>query len=230
MRPVIRGEEPLDSDGNPIQFNEYKYARDYLISRIGDYCSYCEAPLFTPAIEHIQPKAVDKNLITQWHNFLFACTYCNSSKGKKNTSELSKFFWPDQDNTFRVFIYENGNTPKPNSNLTQQQQEIARNTIELTGLERRVSSDSRDDRRYIKRNEAFQKAEEAKADLKIYNNDLVRRRIVEQATSTGFWSVWMTVFQDDADMRRLLIGEFKGTCPTCFDSNTQAIQRPGGQI
>lgn len=230
MRPIFRGQRPLDVNNNPIEFTNYKYARDYLIERIGDYCSYCETPLNSPAIEHIQPRSLNENLETEWNNFLFACIYCNSIKKAKDTSVLSNYFWPNLDNTFRAFIYENGNTPKVNNNLTEQEQIVANNTIALTGLDRRVSSDLRDDRRYLKRNEAFRKAEEAKSDLQTLDDTTIRKRIEEQAVSTGFWSVWMTVFSDDADMRRRLIAAFKGTSSDCFDNNTQPIPRPSGQL
>lgn len=230
MRPIFRGERPLDANNNPIQFTDHKYARDYLIERIGDYCSYCEAPLFLPAIEHVQPRSLNENLKIEWDNFLFACTHCNSIKSKKDTSVLLNYLWPDLDNTFRAFIYENGNIPKVNDSLTSQQQVIASNTIQLTGLDRSVSPDKRNDRRYIKRNEAFQKAEQAKMDLQSFDNPVIRKRIEEQAISTGFWSIWMTVFQDDVDMRRRLIAAFKGTSTDCFDIDTQPISRPGGQI
>lgn len=58
----------------------------------------------------------------------------------------------------------------------------------------------------------------------------MRNQIIDTATSTGFWSVWMTVFQDDIDMRQRLIKAFQGTSPDCFDTNTQALSRSGGKI
>ncbi|MDD2740503.1 MAG: hypothetical protein PHR94_16365, partial [Methylomonas lenta] len=80
------------------------------------------------------------------------------------------------------------------------------------------------------RNEAWTKAETAKSNLDQQPTDLMRQQIVDTATSTGFWSVWMTVFQDDTEMRSCLIEAFQGTCSNCFDDNTQPIPRLGGQI
>lgn len=59
--------------------------------------------------------------------------------------------------------------------------------------------------------------------------DLMRDRIIDTATSTGFWSIWMMVFQDDSDMRRRLINVFKGTSAG-FDQETQPVPRLGGRL
>ena len=57
MRPVNRGEWPKAADGNNIPFADYSAARDDLIRRIGDYCSYCEVCLHSSiAVEHVRPK------------------------------------------------------------------------------------------------------------------------------------------------------------------------------
>jgi hypothetical protein len=234
MRPVNRGDTPKDDNEHSISFKEYEDARDALIAQLGDYCSYCESPLLAPAVEHIQPKVKEPALEKTWNNFLLACPYCNSVKKDKtiDTNNLNAYFWADTDNTFRAFIYEKDRSPQIDPSLTRAHQQIARDTLGLTGLDREPSHPllTKKDRRWIKRNEAWTKAETAKINLDQQHTDLMRQQIIDTATSTGFWSVWMTVFQDDADMRRRLIEAFQGTCPTCFDSNTQAIQRPSGQI
>ncbi|MBD9357533.1 HNH endonuclease [Methylomonas albis] len=234
MRPVNRGDIPKDNNEAPIIFTEYSDARDALISRIGDYCSYCESPLLAPAVEHIQPKSKEPALEKDWNNFLLACTFCNSVKKDKpiNTANFHSYFWADADNTFRAFIYEKDRSPQIDPSLTHAQQQIACETLGLTGLDREPSHPflTKKDRRWIKRNEAWMKAETAKNNLDQQPTDLMRRQIIDTATSTGFWSVWMTVFVDDIDMRSLLIEAFPNTCPSCFDSTTQTIQRPGGQI
>src|SRR5438105_10975821 len=57
MRPVIRGAIPLDGNGQPLVFTDYKEARDPLIARLGDYCSYCEMPCSEgPDVERVRPK------------------------------------------------------------------------------------------------------------------------------------------------------------------------------
>jgi hypothetical protein len=60
----------------------------------------------------------------------------------------------------------------------------------------------------------------------------MREQIIDTATSTGFWSVWMSVFQDDNDMKKRLIEAFRGTAGKglCFDDDLKLIPRPGGKI
>ncbi|MGR9014302.1 MAG: HNH endonuclease [Gammaproteobacteria bacterium] len=234
MRPVNRGDKATDSNGNPVDFKEYGDARDDLIKRIGDYCSYCEAPLLAPAVEHIQPKSKEAALEKTWSNFLLACTYCNSIKGGKavDAGNLNDYFWADTDNTFRAFIYEKDRAPQVDNSLNAANQKLSHNTLELTGLDREPSHPllTKKDRRWEKRNEAWHKAERAKFNLSRQATDSMRDQIIDTATSTGFWSVWMTVFKDYADMRRRLIEAFQGTCSVCFDQNTQPVPRPGGKI
>jgi hypothetical protein len=234
MRPVNRGDRPTDSKGCPIDFKEYSDARDDLIERIGDYCSYCESPLLAPAVEHIQPKSKEPALEKIWSNFLLACTYCNSIKGDKtvNAGNLNDYFWADTDNTFRALIYEKDRAPQIDISLNVLNQQIARNTLELTGLDREPSHPrwTGKDRRWEKRIEAWGKAERARFNLSKQSTDSMCDQIIDTATSTGFWSVWMTVFQDYTDMRRRLIEVFQGTSEECFDHDTQPVQRTGGKI
>jgi uncharacterized protein (TIGR02646 family) len=234
MRPVERGVVPLDENGNSVQFKEYADAREYLVARLGDYCSYCEMQFSTPAVEHIQPKSLAAELEKDWNNFLLACPSCNSVKSNKtiNASNFHEYFWADCDNTFRAFQYEKDRAPQVADNLTDEKQQIAQNTLELTGLDRERGHPkfSRKDKRCDKRNEAWAKAERAKFNLSRLPIDEMREQIIDTATSTGFWSVWMTVFADDVEMRRRLIDAFCGTSKNCFDENTQSVQRIGGQI
>jgi uncharacterized protein (TIGR02646 family) len=234
MRPVNRGDRPTDTNDNPIDYKGYGDARDDLIERLGDYCSYCESPLLAPAVEHIQPKSKEPALEKIWSNFLLACTFCNSVKKDKtiDAGNLNDYFWADTDNTFRAFFYAKDRAPQIDSSLNSINQQIARNTLELTGLDREPLHPllTNKDRRWIKRKEAWDKAETAKANLEQQPTELMRRQIKDTATSTGFWSVWMTVFQDDTDMRSRLIEVFQGTSKECFDHDTQPVQRAGGKI
>ncbi len=234
MRPVERGDVPIDENGNIIQFKKYGDARESLIGRLGDYCSYCEMRHPTLAVEHIQPKSLEPALETDWNNFLLACPSCNSSKGDKpiNASNFHQYFWADCDNTFRAFRYEKDRAPQVDLSLDVKNQQIAQDTLELTGLDREPLhlKFSRRDKRCDKRNEAWAKAERAKLNLRYVPIDEMREQIIDTATSTGFWSVWMTVFADDVDMRQRLISEFRGTSKECFDAATEAIARNGGQI
>ncbi|MDD2759371.1 MAG: HNH endonuclease [Methylomonas sp.] len=234
MRPVTRGETPVDSNGKPVKFREHSDARPELINRMGRYCSYCEIHLpMGMAVEHIQPKELYRDLEKDWTNFLLSCPSCNSRKGIKdiNTQNFNSYYWPHLDNTFLPFVYEKDRAPRIAQFLNIPQQQIATNTLKLTGLDSEPTNRSSvKDPRWKPRLEAWQIAEWARQDLDRDSSEAMRNRIKETATTIGFWSVWMTVFQDDADMRRRLIEAFPGTCSNCFDGQFQPISRPGGQI
>jgi hypothetical protein len=236
MRPVIRGSIP-SSNGKPLVFTQYRQARDPLIARIGDYCSYCEMPCNEgPDVEHVRPKggeAGSPQLELAWENFLLGCCYCNSIKQDK-AIDLSKYYWPDRDNTFKPFRYERDRVPQLVSNLPRKDQLRAKDTLTLTGLDREPGHNdfSDRDRRWIKRCEAWGKALRARDRLHKRPNSHMREQILDTATSTGFFSIWMTVFQGDIDMRKLFLKAFPGTSGIgeCFDSNTNPLPRPGGAI
>ena len=50
------------------------------------------------------------------------------------------------------------------------------------------------------------------------------------ARAYGFFSVWMTVFEDHPEVKRDLILVFTGTTPTCFDPDGKPLNRLGGAI
>ena len=56
------------------------------------------------------------------------------------------------------------------------------------------------------------------------------KRLCINAVSRGFWSVWLQVFRDDAEMRSSLIKWFPGTAADCFDSRGRPIPRAGGLV
>lgn len=96
MRPVNRGNPPTHSNGQTKLYKDYGNIRKDLISRIGEYCSYCETPLGANlAIEHMLSKVFSLNEI-DWNNSLLACTNCNSHKKDKTLSEndLNNYYWP----------------------------------------------------------------------------------------------------------------------------------------
>lgn len=232
MRPVERGDWPVGDDGLPIQFKDYGDAKAMLIERIGMYCSYCEMPIRnSPAVEHVQPKSKVPELERNWCNFLLACAYCNSIKGDEPI-KFGNYFWPDHDNTLRAFSYLEI-IVSPASTLDPHHKARALRTIELTGLNRwpyGPCEPSHDDNRWSLRREAWQKAQRARGHLRSQNTPEMRMQIVDTATSTGFWSIWMKVFDDDADMRRRFIEAFAGTSSCCFDATCQALPRPCGAL
>ena len=104
----------------------------------------------------------------------------------------------------------------------------------LTGLDKKITVALDENGRQVaidrvsQRMEAWAVAEEAWADV-IANpgNEAVRRMAVRTARGYGFFSIWMTVFQDDADMRNRLIDAFEGTRDSgCFDALTTEVVSP----
>jgi uncharacterized protein (TIGR02646 family) len=234
MRPVERGPVPLDEHGSPKIFHDYTDARGDLIKRLGEYCSYCEMHLDASlSVEHVKPKVHHPDGTFDWSNFLLACTNCNSVKGSKDVA-LDDYYWPDQHNTLLVLEYAKGGIVQPRSGLTEEQRAKVHRTLELTGLDRvpaMKEEPSASDRRWINRREAWEIAMISLQHLQEADSPQMRRQIVLTA-ERGYWSVWMTVFRDEIDIRRRLIQRFPGTAHDCFDfsGDCAEIDRPNGAI
>lgn len=224
MRPVIKGDCPREEDGSERTYTSYVNARGDLISRIGEYCSYCEMELDASlAVEHVLPKvpkgqkAVDEIRALSWDNFLLACPNCNSTK-KQKEPEDDAVFWPDKANTFYYLSYREGGIVTFNPKISAESKKRIEATIELVGLDKTPEDGGAEsDRRWKNRREAWDIAAMAKHDLATDDTPLLRKWIVKNAVSKGYWSVWMTIFHDDADMRSRLIQAFVGTGADCFD-------------
>ena len=225
---------PVDKGAAPTAYARYQDAGADLRERLGDYCSYCERQIETHlAVEHVQPKSVVPALSTDWANFLLACANCNSSKGDTPVS-LSDYFWPDADNTMRAFEYLPGGLIDPRPSLVPAMVAKAVATLELTGLDRFPDNDGRapttSDQRWLRRHEAWAKAERYRDVLARQDMIEVRELIVDVATSRGEFSIWWTVFAGDIDMRRRFREAFIGTHGASFDINEDPVPRDGGQL
>lgn len=232
MRPVDKGESPYQ------QISEYAQALPYLEKRIGCYCSYCEMSInHVPEVEHkiAKDRGGDK---TDWNNLLLGCKYCNARK-KTIIGDFLKdrWIWPDEDNTFLAFMYEDG-IPKLDEVYLKRKGEVvykqAKNMFEDLKLYNIPSSPSDKDRRYSSRSNAFYRAKESlvgwgKVKGTTCEEDY-RNIICTVATAIGFFSVWMNVFQKEASVCVALINAFKGTALNCFDTNGLAIPRPNGNL
>lgn len=232
MRPVERGAWPVDNAGLPIQFERYQEAKSHLIKKMGLYCSYCELPLDNAAtVEHKEPKSWIPWLEKMWCNFLLACAYCQGCKGSTPIL-LTDYFWPDQDNTLRAFQYENMFV-HVHAALDPALHVRAEKTRLLVGLDKvfgapREPSDN--DPRWRKRQEVWGKATEARKRLQRRDCVELREQIEDTATSSGCFSIWMTIFEDDVDMRRRFIEKFVGTSGECFDDAYNACPRLCGAL
>ncbi|MDB9308594.1 hypothetical protein PN471_08080 [Aphanizomenon sp. CS-733/32] len=236
MRPVQRGSIPINPNTNQkISFSKYQDAKKRIVERIGHYCCYCEKPVTNVRdVEHILPKEHYPRLKTIWHNFFISCRVCNDIKGR-SLIRRKNFYWADVDNTFRIFEYHPLSADvKVNSLLCDSEQAIAKNTLNLVGLDRKPGhpqyKPTSADFRWQERLVAVGITQEALSDLQKNNTPEMRRQIIRTAQGQGFWSIWMTVFKDDPDMLNRLINAFPGTCADCFDVQGKAIPRPGGRI
>jgi uncharacterized protein (TIGR02646 family) len=221
MRPVTKGNCPQEN-GVDVVFAEYGEARQHLIDRVGDFCSYCEIQITNPAVEHVQPKNHNAGLALDWDNFLLACINCNSIKGH-DPIVMADYYWADIHNTFLLFdFYPLGavtlkNNPHHSVNIA-----TSLRTLNLTGIERYGTSDA--DRRWIKRAEAWGKAEDA---LEYYTNnnrpaDYILS-ITNTATSTGFWSVWMKIFENEPPVITALKSSFPNSFINCDTTDINRV-------
>ena len=217
MRPVNKGNSPYTT------ITKYQQALPYLETTIGSYCSYCEMKLDNaPEVEHVAAKSTDPALITKWENLLLACKGCNTRKGKIVTGiNKDDYLWPDEDNTALAFRYPLGipevNTAALNAvDPTGNDNRKAQNLFDLLKLDPRTSQKT--DRRVMKRNEAFHTASESLADWKTNQIPAMQRQIIRTALANGFFSVWMTVFEDEPDILREMIKAFPATETAFFDA------------
>jgi len=228
MRPVTRGNAPST-------YSRYQEAIGDLEDRLDRYCSYCERRFqISLAVEHVVPKSVDRTRETDWNNFLLGCPNCNSVKGATATND-SDFFWPDRDNTMLALTYKEGGTVEAKSTLHGVQRAKAENLINLVGLDRHPGQPdgkkpAERDKRYMDRELVWKLATLKREALVRNNNEDFREAIADIAKAEGFFSIWMSVFHDDPDMRRRFALALKGTASECFDANWNCVARPGGQI
>lgn len=235
MRPITRGCIPKSESGTDYIPKRYQAYRGYLIERIGNYCSYCERPMsHSIAVEHIQPKTAHADLEVTWSNLLLCCTNCNSTKGRKDV-RINEYFWPDIDNTAKAFIYSSAGSIRPNNSLTKELLAKSLKTIELTGLDKEPSDDLKrnpevTDRRWTERRTAWERADRAKQRLRQNDTSFMREQIIDTALEKGFFSIWMTVFQDDLEMKKALVTSFSGTALDCYDASYNYLHRKDGSI
>lgn len=235
MRPIYKGDSPYKTIEN------YQDAELYLEERVGRYCSFCEMRVNNSlAVEHKESKNSGGDP-TAWNNLLLACTYCNSRKGERiKKGDLDKWIWPDQDNTFLVFTYEDA-IPKLNDTYLKTVSDdvriCAKKVFEDLALDYHPIKGKKSkykDKRWLSRYQALDVAKEVKNTWEICQDKNVKehlkKNIIDMAIGYGFFSVWMMVFENEPEIRQALILAFPGTCKKCFDENGNAQKREGGRI
>ena len=227
MRPIDRGDAPRE-------YTEYGQAIGDLEDRLGLYCSYCERRL--PAsleVEHVAPKSRRGDQKLLWSNFLLGCKSCNTVKGKQATNQKD-FLWPDRDNTCRAFRYESGGFVKLAKGLRKDARAKACRLKDIVGLDRHQATNwprpSRRDNRWQQREEVWSTAMRCRQLMLELNQDAAQELVVNVALGYGFFSVWLTVFANETQVRTALINRFRGTSTGCFDATGGFIRRKGGHL
>ncbi|MEY4905684.1 MAG: hypothetical protein RLZZ292_3499 [Bacteroidota bacterium] len=215
-------------------YKPYQTAKEPLIHSIGQYCSFCERPIpfVSLEVEHIQAKSIAKykHLEFLWINFLLACKNCNLAKAAIDVI-FDEIYLPHLNNTFLIFCIKEGGLITINPNI-QDPDKIAKTQklIDLLGLDRVAghSKRTRADDRWQGRHKAWNLATRFLEKHQQQQTDV--ETIVELCKSDGFWSIWMTVFQNYPEVKKALITETIGTATNCFDHNFNAINRNGSEI
>lgn len=228
---------PVDKGVDQGEFNPHNDAQQPLMEQLGEYCSYCERWIASGIhVEHKKPKKEYPQDQYRWRNFLLSCCNCNSGKGHGEL-DLLDYVWPDCDNTFRAFLYDSEGRVLPQSGYGNDLDTKLKKTWLMLGLDRHpdvrtpgIQMPTVKDKRWIHRREAWIKALRYRNKLALCDTSELRADIVEMATERGMFSIWMSVFHDDSNLRRRLIEAFPGTATDCFDSVGQPVQRPGGQL
>jgi hypothetical protein len=223
---VLRGPAPQEAQ----TWTHYGDASRQLSDAIGFYCSYCEVPLKSAShVEHKLPKLSHPQHELEWDNFLIGCPNCNAIKGSF-TYAVGSHVWPDRDNTSIAFVYLPFGMVEVAEGLVDPVDLMAEATNQMVGLDRLPDTGASDhDLRWLHRKNAWDVALRQQARLAALDTNDARETIVDLAVATGFWSVWMTVFTDDQDMRSRLIDAFPGTAVGCFDDRTTCpVPRDGG--
>lgn len=228
MRPVTRGAAPK-------AYANYQDAIADLEDSLGGYCSYCERRFDAMlAVEHVSPKKKDPALERDWNNFLLGCVNCNSVKGDQPTNDQD-FLWPDKDNTLKAIEYKAGGLVEAATSLNSTLKAKATALIELVGLDRHpgqpdAKKPADRDKRYMQRELKWRLAQRERAKLAKLDTSEYRETIVELAKESGFFSIWMDAFRDDADMRRRLFEAHTGTAKDCFEDDWSLKPRAGGHL
>jgi uncharacterized protein (TIGR02646 family) len=221
MRPIDRGDSPQDED-----FDNYRDAFPNLVSRMGFFCSYCERRIATNlAVEHIQPKNLPQyeHLVGRWDNFLLGCVNCNSTKLNRDVV-FDELLLPDRDNTGHAYHYVEDGTIEISDLLSVDQAVLAEKTLWLTGLDKPISEVEDENGQLVAVDRVGQRMETwlialmSRDELDASPSDGLRRQVVLTALAQGYFSIWMSVFSDDVEMRTRFVNEFPGTATDCFDA------------
>lgn len=234
MRPVLKWKPGDSIPSNPTDtvkasYNPYGTAETVLEENLGSYCSYCEVFSSDLDVEHVIPRSQDPSLENSWDNFLLACRRCNGKDNKGTTPVTpSDLYLPHLNNTFYALEYLEGGLVQVHSknSLTPAQKVKAQKLIDLVKLDKYPGNLKYPagfpprDKRWSHRRTAWELAKKKKAQYDA--GSLSEKDIVDYAKTKGFFSVWLTIFENDLAVRQKLINGFSGTDDSSFDSATTA--------
>ena len=159
MRPIEKGTWPSNTPSLTLQA-----AKEFLYSRIGPYCCYCEEYSASLQNEHIVSVHQDKDKKFDWENLVLGCGNCNGqgNKGHQHV-DIENTHFPHLDNTLLSFEYLAGGKIKVNQNLNAVEFNKATALFRLVGLDRDPSNPEYDsksfDYRWKKRLEVWSAAQ-----------------------------------------------------------------------
>ena len=229
MRPLYKGNTPLDAAGNPITVTDYDRWRLRLINRIGYYCAYCNQPLsHSLQVEHVVPKNPPLGYTPgdplTWDNMLLACGPCNNAKDNQPI-DAATYYLPEEHNThlpFTITAHANYAVATERVGLTPAQQQKARRTIDLLQLDAIDTRDAIVDIRSRRRKDAMMAVEANRQvfDLARHSSafdiSYVATLIKSQVIAIGFFSLWYEAYSDVPEVLEQLI-TIVGTAINCFD-------------
>ncbi len=208
MRPVDKTRYTT----NQVEYNPYGDAKPDLIAAIGKFCSYCEREGFSSAldVEHIEDKDAHPDKKFLWDNFLLACKNCNSIKGTKEI-DFPNIILPHLQNTFSPFEYLESGLIKIKDEVVEPSRSRVVALVELVGLDRRPGHPrySTKDDRWQERKQAWELSQKYRQKYIAGKCDI--ETIIDLSLTNGFWSIWMSTFEDFLEVQRELIDSFQGT-------------------
>ena len=209
MRPVNKGLWPTHGVNNVrYVFNNWTNANPFLKDRTGWFCHLCELPLTSgSAVEHIKSRFKYSRLSNSWTNFLLICVYCNSRKGAAEVVVPYKhnYYWPHIANTLKAYSISTEQLVEVGCNLNPHQQERAQRLIGLYKLNESTTDDGAIDQRHRMRIKAFTFATRR---LEEYlGGKCSIQAVIDNAVSSGFFSLWYQIFSSQPLVLRALIDE-----------------------
>ena len=192
---------PVERPAIAKNYSNYKSYLKPLIKSFGPYCSYCEAAEKLD-VEHVVPKSKAEDLELEWSNLLLGCARCNRDFKKAWNDDRDNCLWPDTDDTFHAFVYENTGRVKVDESLPQPARQSAENLKDLVKLD-----DGLTDQPVLntRRRDRFRMALTMKSLFQSQAMDL--DGLMEVVYSAPSWSVWMTVFSDVPEVKQRLLND-----------------------